>query len=269
MQQEQNLGNAAPTGQAPVSGANQAESTPAQPRVNYAEDQQAHLNGLVSAKYKEGLDKGDQRGYERGLREAQDRTAQAPVQPTPSYVPQHQPVQPHPPTPIDPQALQQMMKSTAQETFQTAFTQVQQQFEAKQKQAETQQLVADLTPKVEAAQKKYADFNQRVNLEAFQGDEWFKALNTVDNPGDIMYELMDKATQFKGLESLLNSGNKAQVEMAKKQIHNLSVSLKNNESSAAKKVPNEPLKGVRPSNVSSSGDVNLTKAAREKYANRF
>ncbi len=57
--------------------------------------------------------------------------------------------------------------------------------------------------------------------------------------------------------------------MAKNKIQQLSTSMKNNESSASKKVANEPLKDVRPSKVNSSGDVNLTKAAREKYARQF
>lgn len=268
MQQEQSLGNATPpvSGQAPVSVASQpVESAPAQPaRPSYTEDQQAHLNSLIGAAKKEG--------YEKALREHQERAtqhAQVPAQPVPSYVPQHHSIPQPVPAQIDPQAQRQMIDEAVSKSLGTFITQKQQEFESKRRQEEAQQLVADLTPKVQAAQKKYADFNDKVNFEAFQGDEWFKALNTVDNPGDVMYDLMDKTAQFTALESLLNSGNKAKVEMAKKQLHNLSLSLKNNESSAAKKVPNEPLKGVRPSNVSSSGDVNLTKQARSKYANQF
>jgi hypothetical protein len=274
MQSEQNLGSAVPpSGQAPVSHASQpAEQSSAPQPVAYAADQQAHLSSLVSGKYKEGLEKGEQKGYERGLKEAQERAlqqAQVPVQPVPSYIPQHQPAQQPTPVPMDPQVHQQMIDASVRQALSSFVTQKQQEFETQQKQKEAQQLVADLTPKVQAAQKKYADFNERVNLEAFQGDEWFKVLNTVDNPGDVIYDLMDKTAQFTSLETLLNSGNKAKIDMAKKKLHDLSVSLKNNESSAAKKIPNDPLREVRPSKASSSGDVNLTKAAREKYANRF
>jgi hypothetical protein len=265
--QEQNLGSATPpSGQAPVSVASQpVESIPAQPsRPTYTEDQQAHLNSLIGAAKKEG--------YEKALRERQEQPvqhAQAPVQPVPSYVPQHQPIPQPVSAPIDPQMQQQMIDAAVSKSLGTFMTQKQQEFEIKRQQEEAQQLLADLTPKIQSAQQKYADFNEKVNFTAFQGDEWFRALNKLDNLGDVVYDLMDKPAQFTALETLLNSGNKAKVEMAKKQLHNLSVSLKNNEASASKKVPNEPLKGVRPSNVSSSGDVNLTKAARDKYANRF
>ena len=77
---------------------------------------------------------------------------------------------------------------------------------------------------------------------------------------------MDNPFQLQALERLLSSNYEGDLKMGKKQLEKLSTSMKNNESSASKKIPNEPLRDVRPSKVSDSGEVNLTKYAREKWA---
>ena len=267
MQQEQNLGSAAEAvsaapAQAPVSQVSQpTESSQGQSaRVTYTPEQQAHVDSLVGVAKKAG--------YDKALRESQAQAApQAPAHPAPNYSPAYQPAQKpyQAPPQVDTETLRQMIGTELNGTLQK----YREQFEEKRKQEEATQLLNDLTPKVQAAKQKYADFDQKVDFGVIKSDQFYKELNKLDNAGDVIYKLMDSPMQLKAIEMMMSSGYDGDIRMAKNELAKLSNSMKNNESSAGKRIPNEPLRDVRPSKVNDSGEVNLTKAARDKYARHF
>ena len=268
MQQEQSIGTTSPQGQAPIQNQPVEQQAVQQPAVrhSYSDDQQNHVNSLISAKYHEGIEK----GYQRALKEQKEREAQAPIQPIPHYAPQPNHQAP-PYTPIDPGMIKQMVEPSITPLIQAEVQKIieaeRQKFEAKKVQDEINYLSQNLEPKINAARQKYPDFEQKVKFGALRGGEWFRALGNVDNAGDVLYSVMDNPQHLVTIGQLLNSGNPDEIEIGKAKLHSLSQSLKNNEASASKKIPNEPISEVRPSKVNSSGDVNLTKWARETFRN--
>lgn len=279
MQQEQSVGTtSAVSSEMPVSVSTSTpapaqsptpEYTPDQPvkepasqRPLYSSEQQQHINDLLKAE--------KQKAYEKGIREAREaREAQSQYQPTQS-IPDTR-IQSIPSSVVNEQQVKEMIGKEFTPLLQKTLQDYQMQVFAEQQKRDDEQLATELLPKIEAAKQKYADFAEKVDLGIFDHNRnWFKALNSVENAGEVIYELQnDSVGKFMNLHSLLTSENKAQQSLGHRQLQAFSQSLKNNEASASKKIPHEPLGELRPSKVNSSGNTDVTKWAREYAKNRM
>jgi len=68
---------------------------------------------------------------------------------------------------------------------------------------------------------------------------------------------------------LITSPNPAVRKMGYAQIQTFSQSLKNNDASAAKRIPNAPLSDIHPSTIKNSGVADVTTWSRERYKNQI
>jgi hypothetical protein len=267
MQQEQSVGTTSAVPSAmPVSVSTSTSSpapaptptpeyTPAQPikepagqRPLYSAEQQQHFNDVLKAE--------KQKAYEKGLKESQYQAAPA--------IPEIRTPSANTPS-INEQQMKEMIGKEFTPLLQKTLQEYQMQAIAEQQKRDDEQLAQELLPKIEAAKQKYADFGEKVDLGIFDHNRnWFKALNSVDNAGEVIYELQnDSVGKFMNLHSLLTSENKSQQSLGHRQLQAFAQSLKNNEASASKKIPHEPLGELRPSKVNSSGNTDVTKWGRE------
>ena len=133
--------------------------------------------------------------------------------------------------------------------------------------AEAQRIASEFYSKVNAGKTKYQDYDQKmsaINLGAIANH--VELANRFDNTADIMYELASNPTEIALLKQLIdidmqsgNSTNLAQVQMKK-----ISDALKNNESAASYKAPQQPLSQLKPSDSGTgAGNNNGPKSAKE------
>lgn len=228
-------------------------------RPMYTTEQQSHINDLVGFTKKSA--------YEKGKQDAQEQYHS-------SVVPAHN-ATPH----VDEGKIKELVRGESQQVIQKAFEELQVRAQQEQQQRREEelkrsdeQLAQELLPKIDAAKQKYADFGEKVDLSAFENNrEFFKALNSVDNTGEVMYELLNGPLgTFSSLRNAFADGSSPWMRnRGYQQLQTFSQSLKNNEASASKKIPSSPLGEIRPSHVKNSGEANVTKWAREHYKNRI
>ena len=126
-----------------------------------------------------------------------------------------------------------------------------------------QRIVQSFFNKIAPGKEKYQDF------EKVTGDiEYARFPNTVqllaeyvDNSSDVLYELGKDRFKMAQLEQLAMLSPKDALVQAQR----LSKSIKDNESVANVKVPNEPLSQMRPSNTGTDNSVLSVKDLRAKY----
>lgn len=113
---------------------------------------------------------------------------------------------------------------------------------------ESQRIVGEFRSKLAAGKDKYADFDEVIDESSLPSIAYIAQLaNEVDNTADVMYEVMKNPSKIASL-MVLGQTNPA---LAKRQMKQLSESIKSNEKALSQKAPAQPLSHLRPSNVSS------------------
>jgi len=121
-------------------------------------------------------------------------------------------------------------------------------------------MAEEMVPKIQAAEKEYADFNEvtsNVNFGAYP--EILAASNGVDNTGHVLYELAKNPGKLAVIDNLMAKGSQ---KAAMAELRKLSNSIKQNQVSNSKRTPT-PLNSVKSSNVGDSGQP-LSIADRKK-----
>lgn len=103
--------------------------------------------------------------------------------------------------------------------------------------------INEVTAKVNDAKTRYPDFDNVVNLKHFQQmPEVLHYVNTVDNAGDVMYDLFKNPSKIGGLRML-------PPELATQEVMKLSNSIKQNQLANANPQTPEPLSQIKPSTI--------------------
>lgn len=111
--------------------------------------------------------------------------------------------------------------------------------------AEAQRQLTQLKGKVDDAQKRYPDFDEVTSQVDFSHPDVQRVLhyaNTVDNAGDVLYDLAKNPSKIATLLAL-------PPQLATQEVRKLSGSIVQNQQALASPKPNEPLSQTRPSNV--------------------
>lgn len=127
---------------------------------------------------------------------------------------------------------------------------------------EAKKIAGEFFTKLNTGKEKYSDFDKAL------GDVEFGAIphvvqlaNMVDNTADVMYELAKHPTKIANIQQLISISPKlAYAEMAR-----LSQSIKENETAAKTKFPNEPLSQMRPTNTGTDSGIPSVSDLRKKY----
>jgi uncharacterized protein with von Willebrand factor type A (vWA) domain len=161
------------------------------------------------------------------------------------------------------QVSQDEIRKLAAEEAQRLRDQWLQEAQSKAEAEHAQKTVQNFWNKLAPGKEKYSDFDKvlaNVNLSKFPNVVQLLA-EYVDNSADLMHYLGNDPIKMNELESLAQRSPEGAVFAARK----LSQSLKDNESSAKVKVPNEPLSQLRPSNTGTDNGVMSIRDLRQKY----
>jgi hypothetical protein len=126
-----------------------------------------------------------------------------------------------------------------------------------------QRIVQNFWQKISPGREKYQDFDKvtgDIEYGRFQNVVQLLA-DYVDNSHDVLYELGKDRFKLAQLEQLAYMSPKDAIVQAQR----LSQSLKDNEASSNRKLPNEPLSQMRPSNTGTDNGVMSVKDYRAKY----
>lgn len=208
---------------------------------------QSEVNRLVSAIKKES--------YDKGMAAAKTSSEQAvPSQPTVPAQPEATSTQ------YSPEKVQELVRNEmmrAQEAQSLAD-------QERKQQAELQQLVAELKPKIDEAATKYDDFRDKVSPQVMEevlqvNPALLVYANQVDNSGDVLYEVMKHPEKLAMLNNL--SGIPSQ---AVTYVKGIAKSIKDRD--AAKSAPQQPqpLNTLKPSTVG-AGDGPMTVADYKNF----
>lgn len=186
---------------------------------------QDHANALIG--------KARQEGREKGRQEAMSELSTPTLAQQPSHNLQSQPMastQPH---------------EDARRIFQEEFAKQQQQWAQKATEEAANQhamkIINDVNMKVNDAKTRYSDFDNVVNLKHFQHmPEVLDYVNTVDNSGDVIYDLFKNPSKMGAIRMLPR-------DLANQEIMKLSNSIKQNQLASNSPVTPEPLSQIKPS----------------------
>lgn len=199
---------------------------------------QHQVNALVGSAKQKGYEK----GYNEGL-SARDsvNSVQSPQTLTHGQT-------------VDPDTVRKI----AQETF------IKQQEELQKKaleEAYTQQgmqVLNQLNSKFNEAKQRLPDFDNVVKLQNFvNAPEVLHYANTVDNAGDVMYDLAKNPSKLANLTSLHRSGL---TDYATQAIREISDSIKQNQNALSQPKTPEPLNQIKPSNIGLGNSSNRSVA---------
>lgn len=191
---------------------------------------QDHANALIGKARQEGREKGRQ---EVMSELSTQPTAQQPSQNLQS--PQTQQISTGHPS------------EDARRIFQEEFAKQQQQWAQKAAEDAANQhamkTINDINMKVNDAKTRYPDFDNVVNLKHFQQmPEVLHYVNTVDNSGDVIYDLFKNPSKIGGIRMLPS-------DLATQEIMKLSNSIKQNQLASNSPVTPEPLSQIKPSTI--------------------
>lgn len=207
---------------------------------------QSEVNRIVSAQKHEA--------YQKGLSAAQQNntvTSEVPAAPQQSNVSLGQ-------NNIDYDAKIQAAVSAQFQTMQ------QQQYEQAQQAAAQQYatgLLNELTPKIEDAKSRYEDFDAVTTpLSEIKDVRLFGLANSVDNAGDVLYDLGHNPGKITSLLSLSDLN----PALAQVEIQKLSNSIKSNNKAMQESLPRDPINQVRSSTTGvESGLSDLAQLKRQ------
>ena len=117
------------------------------------------------------------------------------------------------------------------------------------KQRQTEQLIGAFSNKIQAANAKYPDLEQKImSFDLNHGAGVLALANDMDNTADIMAELTDNPEKWVQIQDML----KSQPRKAMEKMVALSTSIKQNQDAAASnKTANQPFNQVTPSQKAS------------------
>lgn len=135
--------------------------------------------------------------------------------------------------------------------------------QAKSEAENAQRTVQNFYNKISAGKEKYDDF------DSVTGDIQFGSYPNVvqllegyvDNADDVLYELGNNRFKMAGIESLAERSSGDAI----REIQRLSASLKKNAEAQNRRVPNEPLSQLRPSNTGTDNGEKSVKDYRRIY----
>lgn len=115
------------------------------------------------------------------------------------------------------------------------------------------QVASQLGAKFQDAKSRYPDFDSVVDIENNFSKTQDPAMggvlhlvNSVDNSGDVLYDLMKNPTKLASILTFARGGNQ---NLAGQQIRALSDSIKQNQLAAQQPKTPEPLGQIKPSNI--------------------
>ena len=132
-----------------------------------------------------------------------------------------------------------------------------------------QRAVNEVTEKVKEAEKRIPDYAETLaNVGNFQDAPGIVMLaNSVDNTGDVLYELAKNPAKAGAILAAFNSNAPL---LAKGQIVALSKSIKQNNEAKSDVIPDEPLSQPKPTNISVVGKAPKTASDFAKsYKGRY
>ena len=176
-----------------------------------------------------------QKGYEKGYQEATSALHSQRENVSPALPPHSQTVDPD------------TVRRIAEETF---FKQQQELQKKAMEDAYTQQgmqVLNQLNGKFNEAKQRIPDFDNVVKMQDFvNAPEVLHYANTVDNAGDVMYDLAKNPSKLANLTSLHRSGLTSHAAQAIKEV---SDSIKQNQNALSQPKTPEPLNQIKPSNI--------------------
>lgn len=110
--------------------------------------------------------------------------------------------------------------------------------------AAANRVAQEFISKLEATKSKYPDFEEKVSaLNLPSIPQIVGIANSMDNTGDIMYEIANNPSKFASVMVLAHTA----PHLAEAELRRLSDSIKKNEAAAKQPTANEPLSQVKPS----------------------
>jgi hypothetical protein len=131
-------------------------------------------------------------------------------------------------------------------------------------QAEAHRILSELAAKTEDAKKRYSDFDEKVGsiAGAFESaPQLLHYANTVDNSGDILYDLANNPTKIANLAKL----GEMNPQLALMEIQRLSSSIKQNQNAAPAPASPDALRPVKSSNVGTDNGNLSVRDFKAKY----
>jgi hypothetical protein len=127
---------------------------------------------------------------------------------------------------------------------------------------ESQRIATEFLGKLNTGKEKYQDFDNvmaGIDLPSYSNAVWIA--NMVDNTSDVWYHLANDPIKLESINSMASRSPQAALNA----VRRLSQSIKDNDTAKNTKLPNEPLRQLRPSNTGTdNGDWSVA-AARAKY----
>lgn len=197
-------------------------------------------------------------GMAKGYRKAQDEyqnqmnTAQDPVQQTTPPSAQHNP------------DIDGMIEKRVSDYISQHQQEQERKAQEAQQQAEMNRLFSEMNSKVEAAKDRYPDYeDQLANLNGVFSNklELLHYVNSVDNSGDVLYELAKNPMKLVAIEDLA----KMSPHLGMSEIRKLSDSIKKNETAKKTFQSAEPLSQLKSSNVGTDDGPRTINDFRQLY----
>lgn len=149
------------------------------------------------------------------------------------------------------------------EELQKAKAQEQEDRQRSEAEAYGRKVMTELAGKISDAQQRIPDFDAVTSqIDFTQLNDILELSNHVENSGDVLYELAKNPSKIGSLRGLPPSV--ARVEMKR-----LSDSIKANEHAGNKRLPNDPLQKIEPSNVGVANSNPSLKDWKQKYKGRI
>ena len=151
------------------------------------------------------------------------------------------------------------MQKLAEDTFAKKQAEYMQQVQLEAQRKEGERVLSELETKMNEARSRIPDFDEKVKalkLEKTPEVLWY--LNTVDNAGDVAYDMAKNPWKIANLRS-------STPDHAALLVKQLSDSVKTNQSADATKMPPEPLAQIKPGNQGSDKQATTAADFRAKY----
>lgn len=191
------------------------------------------------------------KGYEKGLNEIRQQQAEMQQQAAMQESGQNQTQQTPDIAAMIDQRLQELQKKQSEEQ-QMAYAQ-----------QEAQRILSELQAKTESAKSKYSDFDNKLSSVGYFENvpELLHYVNSVDNAGDVMYDLASNPTKIVQVAALGHMN----PELAMREIKKLSDSIKGNETGKQTQFSPEPTSQLKSSNVGMDSGAKTIADFKQRY----
>lgn len=198
-----------------------------------------------------------EKAFERGKRHMMEELQQQQQQAQPAPQPIPQPVQ-------QPQSLGGMPQLSQDDVMRMIAERTPQLLQQQREQDHAHNMANGFVQKMRAAEARHPGLESKLNeLDYTHLGPVIKLVDSMDNPADIMKELVDNPMKMGNLVTLAHT----QPNMAKKAMFDLSNSIKQNQTALAQEAQaSEPLGQITPSNVGSDSG---SKGSVRDFKNRY